>query len=113
MSGSLAACSQPDRRWPCAASLRPRAASSVASAQEDRRMTRRGWIVATCFAVILVGRPALFRPVPQLIWNASASVPLGLYRVLPARTPHVGEVVVVRPPDALADFLAERGYLAV
>jgi conjugative transfer signal peptidase TraF len=75
-------------------------------------MTWRAWIVATCCAVTLAGLPALSRPVPQLIWNASASVPIGLYRVLPASTLHVGELVVVRPPEVFADFLAERGYLA-
>ena len=30
--------------------LQPRAASGLASAQEDRRMTRFGWVMTTCFA---------------------------------------------------------------
>jgi len=48
---------------------------------------------------------------PRLIWNASASVPVGLYRVQPIRHLDVTDLVVVRPPDALAGFLAEGGYL--
>ena len=48
---------------------------------------------------------------PALIWNASASVPVGLYRVQPDPRPHVGDTVVVRPPDDLVRFLAEGGYL--
>jgi conjugative transfer signal peptidase TraF len=74
-------------------------------------MTQFGWVMTTCFAALLVGVPALSRPVPQLLWNASASVPIGLYLVRPAGTLHVGELVLVKPPEALAEFLSERGYL--
>jgi conjugative transfer signal peptidase TraF len=75
-------------------------------------MTRFGWIMTTGFALLLVCAPSLLRPVPKLIWNASASVPIGLYWVKPAGTLHVGELVVVSPPKAIAAFLAKRGYLA-
>jgi len=75
-------------------------------------MTRVGWMMTTCFAALFVGASAPFAPVPKLIWNASASVPLGLYLVKPADALHIGELVVVRPPEAVATFLAERGYLA-
>ena len=75
-------------------------------------MTRCAWIMATGLATLLAGVPALCRPVPQLLWNASASVPIGLYRVVPAGTLQVGELVVVKPPEALAELLAERRYLA-
>jgi conjugative transfer signal peptidase TraF len=70
-------------------------------------------MLTTCVAALSIGVPVLSRPVPQLIWNASASVPIGLYRVLPALPLHVGELVVVRPPEDLASFLAERDYLAI
>jgi conjugative transfer signal peptidase TraF len=76
-------------------------------------MSRCGWIVSTGLAALSIGLPTLCRPIPQLIWNASASVPIGLYRVLPASTLHVGELIVVQPTKALANFLAERGYLAM
>lgn len=48
---------------------------------------------------------------PRLIWNASASVPIGLYRVQSDARPELTDLVVVRPPEALAWFLAEGGYL--
>jgi len=48
---------------------------------------------------------------PLLIWNASASVPIGFYAVHPAGVLQPGELVVVMPPDYLTDFLADRGYL--
>jgi len=75
-------------------------------------MMRVGWMMTTCLAVLFVGASAPFSPVPKLIWNASASVPIGLYVVKPADALHIGELVVVRPPETIASFLAERGYLA-
>lgn len=70
-----------------------------------------GWMIATCCAMLLVGASALSSPTPRLIWNASASVPIGLYLVRPPDALHIGELVVVRPPETVASFLAERGYL--
>jgi conjugative transfer signal peptidase TraF len=74
-------------------------------------MTRFGWVMSTYFATVGVGLSAIFHPVPKLIWNASASVPVGLYAIHPADTLSVTELVVVRPPEPLAIFLAERRYL--
>lgn len=67
--------------------------------------------MTSCIATLLVGISAQCRPVPRLLWNASASVPIGLYFVSPASTLHVGDLVLVNPPEALAKFLAERDYL--
>ena len=47
----------------------------------------------------------------RLIWNASASVPVGLYAVLPISSPQLGDLALVDPPDDLARFLDLRGYL--
>jgi conjugative transfer signal peptidase TraF len=47
----------------------------------------------------------------RLMWNASASVPVGLYIVAPTRNPHRGDLVAVDPPPEIADLFAERGYL--
>jgi conjugative transfer signal peptidase TraF len=51
------------------------------------------------------------KPAPSLVWNASESVPVGLYRVQPARKLTVTDLVVAVPPEPLATFLAEGGYL--
>ena len=64
-------------------------------------------MLAATSAVALSGPSAR----PSLIWNASASVPIGLYRVQPDPRPHVDDIVVVRPPNDLVWFLAEGGYL--
>ena len=48
---------------------------------------------------------------PYYIWNASNSVPIGLYRVQPVTRLTVTELVAVQPPDLLAAFLDLNGYL--
>jgi conjugative transfer signal peptidase TraF len=48
---------------------------------------------------------------PKLLWNASASVPIGLYAVRRAPPLRIGELVVVTPPEALAQLFAARHYL--
>jgi conjugative transfer signal peptidase TraF len=48
---------------------------------------------------------------PRLIWNASESVPIGLYAVQPLSTPSPGDLVVVRLPDDLTSWAVERDYI--
>ena len=48
---------------------------------------------------------------PRLIWNASASVPIGLYFAQPMGRLNVGDLVAVTPPEKLDGFLAKREYL--
>jgi conjugative transfer signal peptidase TraF len=48
---------------------------------------------------------------PWLIWNASASVPIGLYAIERPTDLHVTDLVIVRPPEQLESFLADRNYL--
>ena len=50
---------------------------------------------------------------PHYIWNASNSVPIGLYRLLPVTKLTVTELVAVQPPDLLAAFLDLNGYLPI
>ena len=50
---------------------------------------------------------------PRYIWNASNSVPIGLYRVQPVNRLKVTELVAVQPPDLLAAFLDLNGYLPI
>ena len=47
----------------------------------------------------------------RLVWNASASVPIGLYAVQPDGRYRPGVIVLVQPPEPLAAFLADGGYL--
>jgi len=74
-------------------------------------MTRFGWVMTTYFSVVGIGATALFHPAPRLIWNASASVPIGLYAVHRPAKLHVGDIVIVRPPEPLARYLDARRSL--
>jgi conjugative transfer signal peptidase TraF len=51
------------------------------------------------------------RPVPRFLWNASESVPIGLYRLHPAGGLAVTDLVAVLPPEPLATILADGQYL--
>lgn len=48
---------------------------------------------------------------PRLIWNASASVPVGLYVVQASNPPSLGDLVAVRLPEDLSSRVVERGYV--
>ncbi|MEL6800518.1 MAG: S26 family signal peptidase [Pseudomonadota bacterium] len=48
---------------------------------------------------------------PRLIWNASASVPVGLYVVRASNPPSLGDLVAVRLPEDLSSWVVEHGYV--
>jgi conjugative transfer signal peptidase TraF len=67
-------------------------------------------IVLGAVGLGLIACAAFADPAPKLVWNASASAPLGLYRVVSAAPKH-GDLVLVRAPESIAHLGAERGYL--
>ena len=74
-------------------------------------MSRARYVMATAaaFAIMLVsGVPTA----PRLVWNASASVPIGFYMIAPADRIEVPDLVAVLPPEPIADFMVHRGYIA-
>jgi conjugative transfer signal peptidase TraF len=74
-------------------------------------MTRFGYVMVTYFSVMGVAI-ASFIPTPlRLVWNASASVPIGLYDLAPTRDLEVSDLVAVLPDKPLADFMVERRYI--
>ncbi len=65
---------------------------------------------------MLGGAAALITPIvleitPIYVWNASESVPIGLYRLQRSDNLFVTELVAVQPPEPLATFLDMNGYL--
>lgn len=72
---------------------------------------RRTIISATALSVTLIVLPAVATWSPRMLWNVSASVPVGLYRLHPVERLAIGDLVAVAPPPALSYFLAARGYL--
>jgi conjugative transfer signal peptidase TraF len=74
-------------------------------------MTRFGYVMTTYFAMLGIGGLAFVHPAPRLIWNATASTPTGLYALRPIGHLHAMELVAVRPPEPIASFLADGGFL--
>ncbi|SPH23890.1 hypothetical protein DEA8626_02967 [Defluviimonas aquaemixtae] len=74
-------------------------------------ISRWGIIGATALSVSLIVLPVIATWSPRVLWNVSASVPVGLYRLHPVERLAIGDLVAVAPLPALSDFLASRGYL--
>jgi len=75
---------------------------------------KRFWILLGGYAAIAaITVPAFVRPAPRLIWNASASVPIGLYLARPVKRLRRVDLVAARAPLPIARLMAERGYLPV
>jgi conjugative transfer signal peptidase TraF len=72
---------------------------------------RRSILVAGAIAIAIMTFSLCAKPIPRLLWNASESVPVGLYSVQPVRKLAVSNLVVAKPPEPLAVFLADGGYL--
>lgn len=74
-------------------------------------MSRRGYVVTATIASLSLGVMGAIKVTPRLLWNASASVPVGLYALRPAGRLAIGDLIAVTPPKPLAWFLATRHYL--
>lgn len=74
-------------------------------------MTRRT-LTVTALAIIGIAAASAVDWPAKLIWNATASAPIGFYRVEPADRLAVPELIAVMPPEPLAAFMVERGYIA-
>ncbi|UJX44197.1 conjugative transfer signal peptidase TraF [Xanthobacter sp. YC-JY1] len=74
-------------------------------------MTRFGTVMVTYFSVMGVATAALVPTPLKLVWNVSASAPIGLYAIEPARRLEVTDLLAITPPAAIARFLVERGYI--
>jgi len=72
---------------------------------------RAAMLVATVLGVSAAALPSAIDRCPRFIWNASASVPIGLYIVGRATQLQIDDLVVVTPPEDVAAFLTDGGYL--
>lgn len=70
---------------------------------------RTAWFAGS---VAFAALATLFVPVTHhLVWNASPSIPTGLYAIRGKASLHVGERIAVEPPAGLRRLMRERGYL--
>lgn len=74
-------------------------------------MTRRRLFQWGVAGVGLIAITSMIDPLPRLMWNATASVPTGLYALHPGGSRRRGELVAAAPPEPLASYLAAGGYL--
>jgi conjugative transfer signal peptidase TraF len=84
----------------------------MAASPEGGVMTSRTTILAT-FGGVALALAGSGNGTPSYIWNASESVPIGLYRLQPVHRLSVTELVAIRPPEPLETFLDWNGYLPV
>ena len=69
------------------------------------------WAMATFLATSAIAVSTWVDAPTKLIWNASASTPIGFYSIEPAGRLEVTDLVAVAAPEPLASFLADGGYL--
>lgn len=75
-----------------------------------RHYSRKIYVISGMGALAFVAITAIPHS-PLLVWNISASAPLGLYMRMPEGRPARNDLVLIRPPVPIAEFAARRGYL--
>jgi conjugative transfer signal peptidase TraF len=73
------------------------------------RVRRRAALLGAGIACL--GLTIVLPPLPRLVWNASASAPIGLYAVSPGATLRRGDMVIAWPPAEAGQLAASRHYL--
>ena len=106
--GALAAHPQPAVCRRATAALHPQPSSGLAAQTDSLVMTTRlPTLLAMATAVTVVTSTMGAKPVPRFVWNASESVPIGLYTVHPAGRLAVTNLVVAMPPQPLLSRRAQ------
>lgn len=81
------------------------------------RARRRPILIAGGIGLVLIGLATMLdsaiRPAPRIVWNASASAPIGFWRVDPHARFRTGDMVLVQTPKAVRQLAAERRYIPV
>lgn len=80
------------------------------AAKQRRRILRRRAAILSVGIALLASTIAL-PPAPRLVWNASASAPIGLYAVTPGVPVDPGDVVIAKVPDPWRMMAAQRRYI--
>jgi len=83
---------------------------ALRAAKLRRRRLGKRIAVGAIGASIVLGS-AVFPPAPRLVWNASASAPIGLYSVSPGALPDPGDMAIARVPEPHRRLAATRHYL--
>jgi conjugative transfer signal peptidase TraF len=76
-----------------------------------RHRRRRASLAAIGVYAVALGATVAFPPTPRLLWNATASAPIGLYWIVPEAAVPRGELVAARLPEPVRALAAWRDYL--
>jgi conjugative transfer signal peptidase TraF len=79
----------------------------------SRLLTARDYALAGLIgaALVALAAPVVLAPTTLLVWNASASAPVGLWRITPGAPVRLGDHVLAQPPPAARRLAAQRHYL--
>jgi conjugative transfer signal peptidase TraF len=95
----------------------PAESEPEALAQRRRAHAHRArmwrWILALDLGFWLIVISIAFPPAPRLVWNASASAPVGLYWVFPGTPVTTGDTVIAWTPGRVRRVAAERRYVPI
>lgn len=80
-------------------------------ARARRRLKLHRIALGIAAGTLALGLTIAFPPAPRLVWNASASAPIGLYWVSPGAPIAQGNMVIARVPERYRHMAAERRYL--
>lgn len=84
--------------------------ANTRAARLRRARLHRRFALAGLGIGLVIGA-SLDPPLPRLVWNASASAPVGLYGVEPGARLKPGDMVIAWAPPAMRRFAARRHYL--
>lgn len=99
------------RRFPITAKSSGSAGVAVRRDARDGTRPARRVLIGGGTALCALLLPTVHSPALRLVWNVSASVPVGLYHIAPNAALHRGGLVALRPPPALARYMAMRRYV--
>ncbi len=80
-------------------------------ARSKRRRKLNRFALGIAAGALALGLTIAFPPAPRLVWNASASAPIGLYWVSPGAPIAQGDMVIARVPERYRRMAAQRRYL--
>lgn len=72
---------------------------------------RRRILAVSLAAITALLVPAFLSISPRLVWNATASAPIGLYAIQAPATAHTGDMVLAWTPASVRALAAARRYI--
>ncbi|MCA1197908.1 S26 family signal peptidase [Sphingomonas sp. R647] len=98
-----------DRPLPLLAWLEVRRAERQRIRARRLRLGRHAALLG--IGIACLGVTIAVPPLPRLVWNASASAPIGLYAVSPGASLERGDMAIAWPPIQARQLAARRHYL--